>query len=256
MVEASNTKGTQKDGILATLEWQDEVALVTIRRPQRRNAVNHATLMLLQQFQEEARGRARVLVLTGEGEGFCAGADLTGVEDEEFGSALSATLLGFTLLPCITLAAVHGYALGGGTQLAVACDLRVATPSSVFGIPAAKLGLAVDQWTIERVARECGGAIARNMLLGTSTYSGEQLHTQGAVHKLGMLSDALEWARHLATLAPITIAAHKRGLEAVAEKIVHDAAFEALRAKAWASADAHEGRTAFLEKRKARFTGN
>jgi enoyl-CoA hydratase len=255
MVEASNTKGTQKDGILATLEWQDEVAVVTIRRPQRRNAVNHPTLLLLKQFQEEARGRARVLVLTGEGEGFCAGADLTGVEDEEFGSALFATLLGFTLLPCITLAAVHGYALGAGTQLAVACDLRVATPSSVFGIPAAKLGLAVDQWTIERVAGECGGAIARNMLLGASTYSGEQLYTQGAVHKLGMLSDALEWARYLATLAPITIAAHKRGLEAAAEKIVNDAAFEALRAQAWASADAHEGRTAFLEKRKARFNG-
>ena len=53
MVEASNTKGTQKDGILATLEWQDEVAVVTICRPQRRNAVNHATLLLLQQFQEE-----------------------------------------------------------------------------------------------------------------------------------------------------------------------------------------------------------
>jgi enoyl-CoA hydratase/carnithine racemase len=57
-------------------------------------------------------------------------------------------------------------------------------------------------------------------------------------------------------LAPITIAAHKRGLEAAAEKIVNDAAFEALRAQAWASADAHEGRTAFLEKRTARFTGN
>jgi enoyl-CoA hydratase len=178
------------------------------------------------------------------------------VEDEEFGSALSATLRGFTVLPCVTLAAIHGHALGAGTQLAVACDLRVAAPTSVFGIPAAKLGLAVDQWTIERVARECGGAIARNMLLGTSTYSGEQLHVQGAVHKLGTLADAMEWARHLATLAPITIAAHKRGLEAVAEKLVDDAAFEALRTKAWASADAHEGRTAFLEKRKARFTGN
>lgn len=256
MVEASNTKGTQKDGIPATLEWQDDVALVTIRRPQRRNAVNHATLLLLREFQEEARGRARVLVLTGEGAGFCAGADLTEVEDAEFGSALSATLRGFTSLPCITMAAIHGHALGAGTQLAVACDLRVAAPTSVFGVPAAKLGLSVDQWTIERVSRECGGAIARNMLLGTSTYSGEQLHVQGAVHKLGTLSDAMEWARYLATLAPLTIAAHKRGLEAIAEQMVDDAEFESLRAAAWASADAHEGRTAFLEKRTARFTGN
>ncbi len=246
-------------------EWRDRVLVVTLDRPERRNAVDHATLLALEAAQREAReGGARVLVLTGAPPAFCAGADLTGVESGEFVGALVRALEGFTSLPFVTMAAVDGAALGAGTQLAVACDLRVASPTSQFGIPAAKLGLAVDRWTIERAASELGPAVARAMLLAAEVYTGEQLHRTGGVHRTGHLADALGWAEQLADLAPLTIAAHKAGLEAGSSGTAGleagssgTAGLEAerLRVLAWASADAEEGRRAFLEKRRPVFRG-
>jgi len=232
---------------MVRVEWRDRVVVVTIDRPERRNAVDHATLLDLAAAQRDALdGDARALVLTGAPPAFCAGADLTGVESGEFVDALVTVLTGFTRLPMVTIAAVDGPALGAGTQLAIACDLRVASPTSPFGIPAAKLGLAVDRWTIDRLSAEFGASVARSMLLAAQTATAEQLHVTGAVHRLGGLADALVWADELAHLAPLTIRAHKLGLEA-------DERFEAARVAAWASADAEEGRLAFLEKRRPEF---
>jgi enoyl-CoA hydratase len=241
---------------MVRVEWRDRVVVVTIDRPQRRNAVDHDTLLALAAAQQQAvDGDARVLVLTGAPPAFCAGADLTGVESGEFVRVLTAALLGFTELGIITVAAIDVPALGAGTQLAAACDLRIATPNSIFGVPAAKLGLVVDRWTVERVAREFGWAPARAMLLGAVTYSAEQLHQSGGVHRLGALAEALVWADELAMLAPMTIAAHKMALELAGPVPEFDALFEQAREAAWASADAEEGRTAFLEKRPPNFRG-
>jgi enoyl-CoA hydratase len=241
---------------MVRVEWRDRVVVVTIDRPERRNAVDHATLLSLAEAQRAAvAGEARVLVLTGAPPAFCAGADLTGVESGEFVDALVAALRGFTSLGFVTMAAIDGPALGAGTQLALACDLRIASPTSTFGIPAAKLGLAVDRWTIDRCASEFGASVARGMLLAAQTWSAEQLHVSGGVHRLGGLAEALVWADQLAELAPLTIAAHKLGLEGLAPPPGLDPVFEAARLAAWASADAEEGRVAFLEKRRPQFRG-
>ena len=151
------------------------------------------------------------------------------------------------------LAAVDGAALGAGMQLAAACDLRVATPGSAFGIPAARLGLAVDHWTVERLTREVGWPTARAMLLAATTATAAEL-AGGFVHRLGGLDEALAWADELAALAPLTVAAHKVALERSCRRPDRRAG-AAARVRAWASDDAEEGRTAFLEKRPARFTG-
>jgi enoyl-CoA hydratase/carnithine racemase len=231
------------------------VLVITLDRPERRNAVDHPTLLALLDAQVMATG-ARVVVLTGAPPAFSAGADLTGVEEGEFAAALQRALRGFTRLAVPVIAAVDGPALGAGTQLAIACDLRVATPGSRFGIPAAKLGLVIDHWTVERMARELGWPITRGMLLAAEQYDATALHAAGAVHRLGDLDDALAWARQLATLAPLTMAGHKLALERSAPPPAADEVVEAARLAAWASADAREGRQAFLEKRPARFTGD
>jgi enoyl-CoA hydratase len=181
------------------------------------------------------------------------------VESGEFLDALTAVLLGFTSLPVVTIAAISGAALGAGTQLAVACDLRVATSTSQFGVPAAKLGLAVDRFTVNRLAQEFGASVARSMLLTAETYSAERLHLSGGVHRLGGLEDALVWADEIAALAPLTIAAHKLALEGLGEPLGPlDAvtAIDMARGAAWASVDAEEGRSAFLAKRRPEFTGH
>ena len=244
------------------VEWDEAddggrtgVLVVTLDRPERRNAVDHPTLLALADAQQRAAS-ARVLVLTGSPPAFCAGADLTGVEEGEFTRALGLVLRGFTALPIPTIAAVDGPALGAGAQLAVACDLRIATAASRFGVPAARLGLVVDHWTVRRLGQELGWPTARAMLLAAETYGADALHGAGSVHRLGTLADALDWARQLATLAPLTIAGHKLALERLAPEPDVDGLVEAARAMAWASADAAEGRRAFLEKRPAAFEGH
>jgi enoyl-CoA hydratase len=230
------------------------VVVLTLDRPKRRNAVDHATLLQLLDAQAAVAG-ARVVVLTGEPPAFSAGADLHGVEEGVFAADLSRVLRGFTSLPAPVIGAIDGPALGAGAQLAAVCDLRVATAESVFGVPAARLGLMVDHWTVERLAREFGWPVARAMLLAAETYTGAQLHVTGAVHRLGRLADALDWAAAIARLAPLSIAGHKLALESSAGEPVDDAAVAAARELAWSSRDASEGRSAFLQKRSAVFHG-
>lgn len=257
------------------VEFGDRVAVITLDRPERRNAVDHATILELLAAQraiaeactDEARVGAagdgagavdssvRAVVLTGAPPAFSAGADLTGVEEGRFAADLSAVLRGFASLPLPVIAAIDGPALGAGAQLVVAADLRVATPESVIGVPAAKLGLVVDHWTVRRLADEFTPPVARAMLVGAETYTGERLHALGGVHRLGTRSDALGWAAALAGLAPLTMRGHKLALEHARPEPPIDERFEEARRTAWASADAEEGRSAFLEKRPARFSG-
>jgi enoyl-CoA hydratase len=230
-------------------EVDGDVALVTIDRPERRNALDREALTGLQAALDRVGDdRRRALVLRGRGGHFCAGADLGGVEDTDFVAALRRVLLGLHTLPIPTIAGVEGAALGAGTQLAVACDLRVATDDALFGIPAAKLGLMVDQWTVDRLARVAGESTARAMLLAAEIYRGTDAHRVGMVHRLGSQADAIAWAREIAALAPLTIAGHKLGLNGTTETAYADAL-----ERAWSSRDLLEGITAFRERRAPTF---
>lgn len=244
------------------VETRDDIAagvvLVTLDRPDVRNAVDRATLEQLLDWQGSLDDSVRAVVITGRPPAFSAGADLTGVDESEFAGLLRRVLQGFTELPAVVIAAIDGPALGAGIQLAMVADLRVATGSSVLGVPAARLGLVVDLWTVERLTREFSWPVARAMLLSAEAYTAERLAVLGAVHRLGDLSTALDWAGEIARLAPLTIRGHKVALEHVAQRSV-DAPVAALveeaRARAWASEDAVEGREAFRQKRPPVFRG-
>lgn len=242
---------------MVRVERNDRVELITLDRPERRNALDHATILDLIEAQDRLSSASfdevRAVVITGTPPAFCAGADLTGVEEGVFATDLGRMLRGFGSLAVPVIAAIDGPALGAGTQLVVACDLRIATADSVFGVPAAKLGLVVDHWTVRRVAAEFTPATARAMLVAAETATGADLQRTGGIHRLGNLDDALEWAQRLASLAPLTMHAHKVALES--DTSGRDDDFETLRRTAWGSSDAGEGRTAFLEKRRPAFTG-
>jgi len=248
---------------------RDDVKVFTIDRPERRNAVDHKTLESLRQSLADvvkASSLCRALVLTGAHENFCAGADLTTVEDDGFVELLRSVLVGLKEAPFPVIAAIEGVALGAGTQLAVACDLRVASASASFGIPAARLGLTVDQWTVHQLALQAGGGPARAMLIGGELLSGLDLHSVGFVHRLAGGGDAhddtpvrdaaLRWASTLADLAPLTLTAHKAMLNATEPLFAPDPDAEDARSRAWRSADLQEGLAAFRERRSPRFHGN
>jgi enoyl-CoA hydratase len=227
------------------------VSIITIDRPERRNALDHDALVALDDaLARAAIDASRAIVVTGAEGHFCAGADLSGVEDGEFVAALRRVLLGLHRATVPTIAAVEGAALGAGTQLAIACDLRVATYDAQFGIPAAKLGLMVDRWTVDRLADVAGEGPARAMLLAAEVYRGDAAHGFGMVQRLGAPDDAIEWANQIASLAPLTIAGHKLALNGAG-----DTDFDAAFRRAWGSRDLQEGMAAFRERRAPRFEG-
>ena len=237
-------------------ERRGAVALLTIDRPDRRNAVNLEMCVALREAVDAAVvGDARAIVLTGAGGHFCAGADLSGVEGDGFRQALTALLDALGNAPIVAIAAVSGAALGAGTQLAVACDLRVAAPDARFGIPAARLGLVVDHWTVQRLQLLAGAGPARAMLLAADEVDGDAAVRLGLAQRAGTLDDAIAWAEEIAGLAPLTIAAHKLALNRLEPALGDHPDVEAARRRAWESADVAEGMAAFRERRRPEFKG-
>ena len=237
-------------------EDRGPVALLTIDRAERRNALDQEALEQLVEAHAAASA-ARVVVLTGAGGHFCAGADLSGVEGAGFTDCLRQVLAALRDDPRPVIAAVDGVALGAGAQLAVACDLRVATPVARFGVPAARLGLMVDHWTIQRLALLAGAGPARAMLLGAEIYSGEEAERLGFVQRLGDLEVALGWADDIAALAPLTLTGLKLALNRLEMPVGggDDPDVHAAWSRAWASDDLQEGMAAFRERRRPVFHG-
>jgi enoyl-CoA hydratase len=237
------------------LSDRDGVGLLELDRPQRRNALDIAQCRRLVDAVAELLGRGvRALVVTGAGSSFCSGADFGEVHTDGFRDALHAALHAVRAAPVPTVAAVNGPAIGAGTQLAIACDLRIADAGAVFGVPAAQLGVAVDPWTLHRLAQLAGGGTARAVALSCDRLDAGLAHARGLVDRLGDRDAALAWAADLARLAPLTLRYSTLVLDRT--DLPDDdpellAAFEAC----WASEDLAEGRSARREGRAPRFRG-
>lgn len=239
---------------MINIECRGTVGLVEIDRHERRNAldIEHCA-RLRDAVTAVAANGARTVVITGAGTAFCAGADLGGVYGDEFREVLYGALHAIADLPIPVIAAVNGPAIGAGTQLAIACDLRVGSRAARFAVPTARNGLAVDPWTIRRLALIAGGGAARAMLIGCEEIDVAVALQRGLVDRTGDLDDAMVWAEDIATLSPQSLAYSKRVLDAAGDPMAEDCDLRDAFDACWHGEDGAEGRRARAEGRAPRF---
>jgi enoyl-CoA hydratase len=231
---------------------EDAVVVLELQREERRNALNLELCREIHAAVDGAiDGGARAIVITGQGSVFCSGADLGGVYGPEFLEALYGMLHHLAEVPVPVIAAVNGPAIGAGTQLAIACDLRVADETARFAVPTAKNGMAVDAWTIRTLAQLAGAGPARRLMLAAESLDADSALACGLADRAGTLDDAIAWAHEIARLAPLTLAHNKLILNGTGD----DAAIEASFRKVWESEDVREAAAARDEKRAPEFKG-
>jgi enoyl-CoA hydratase len=248
----------------------DRIATVTVNRPDKLNALNDAVLAELSQAADEIRQRPDVgaAILTGAGaKAFVAGADIAEMATQGPFDAKRRALLGQAVLrkletsPKPVVAAVNGFALGGGCELAMACHLRVASEQAKFGQPEVKLGITPGFGGTQRLPRLIGRGRALELLLTGQMIDAAEAFRLGLVNRVVPAADVLptceKLLRTILAQGPLAVAlcieAVDRGLEmGLEEGLLLEANHFGLAA---ASADMREGMRAFLEKREARFTG-
>lgn len=230
----------------------DGVATVVISRPAKRNAMTASMWRALPELLPElaADPAVRVLVLTGAGATFCAGADisaLTGPEDDDPQVLMVAAEEALAAFPKPTLAAIRGYCVGGGSQLAAACDLRFAEEGASFGVTPAKLGVVYPASSTRRLARLVGPAAAKYLLFSAELIDADRALRIGFLDELlpaGQLEKRVaEFARVLVSRSQLTQAAAKEFADGRTDRESHWAA------QAAGSGDTAEGVAAFLERR-------
>ncbi|CAL9633847.1 enoyl-CoA hydratase/isomerase family protein [Streptomyces levis] len=233
----------------------ESVATVVISHPEKRNAMTAAMWRALPPLLGELADdpAVRVLVLTGEGGTFCAGADIStlrGSPQEAQGLAVRAEEA-LAAFPKPTLAAIGGHCVGGGAQLAAACDLRFAEEGALFGVTPAKLGIVYPSSSTRRLVSLVGPATAKYLLFSGELIDAERALRTGLVDEVlpagGLGKRVAEFARVLVSRSQLTQAAAKEFADGRTDRDAHWAA------QARASGDTAEGVAAFLERRQPRF---
>ena len=245
-------------------EVQGAVEIITIDRPKALNALNPEVLADLKAaFEAVDQSAIRCIVLTGEGDkSFVAGADIgsmstmTKAEGEAFGKLGNDVFLMVESFPIPVIAAVNGFALGGGNELAMSCDIRICSDNAVFGQPEVGLGITPGFGGTQRLARLVGMGMAKQLVYSALNIKADEAYRIGLVNAVYPLDELLPAAEKLAETiaknAPIAVRACKQaineGLQVDMDKAV--VIEEKLFGSCFQSADQIEGMSAFLEKRK------
>jgi len=252
-----------------TLEVSDRIATLTVNRPDKLNALNDATIGELGQAIDEARSRDDIagLIVTGAGRAFVAGADISELASQTPTIAKSRAQRGqqifrkFETSPKPVIAAVNGFALGGGCELALACHIRIASDKAKFGQPEVKLGTCPGYGGTQRLARLIGKGRAIQLITTAEMIDANEAYRIGLVNKVvpgdDLIGAATEMMKLILSNGPLAVAlcieAIDRGLEmSLEEGLVLEANHFGLLA---ATEDMTEGMKAFLEKRTPVFGG-
>ena len=246
----------------------DGVALVTIDRPAVRNALDAATIDQLADALEalDADPACRCIVLTGAGErAFAAGADIREMADDTAAGLLASDPFArwerIARVRTPTIAAVRGYALGGGCELAMSCDMIVAADDAVFGQPEVRLGVIPGAGGTQRLTRALGKAKAMELILTGRNLPAAEAEAHGLVSRLvpadQVLAAALDLAVQVAAMPPLAVRAAVEAIDAAQELPLRDglALERRLFYLLFATEDQKEGMRAFLEKRPASWQG-
>ena len=247
------------------LEKKGHIAIATVNRPQALNALNSEVLTDLDELAElvSADSDIYALVLTGSGaKAFVAGADigemsrLTREEGEAFGKKGNDVFRKLETLPVPTIAAVNGYALGGGCELSMACDIRICADTAVFGQPETGLGITPGFGGTQRLARLIGPGMAKQLIYSARNIKADEALRVGLVNAVYPAEELMGAAEKLAAAiagnAPIAVRACKRAINEGLEMGMDEAIVveEKLFGSCFETADQKEGMGAFLEKRR------
>lgn len=248
----------------------DGIATVTVNRPEKLNALNADVILELAQVAAHIAGDVSVrgVILTGAGpKAFVAGADISELAEVDGGSGASLAARGqaaFRAIEQLTkpvIAAVNGFALGGGCELAMACHMRLAAPHAKFGQPEVKLGLIPGYGGTVRLPRLVGRGRALELLLTANTIDAEEAYRIGLVNRVVPAELLLETAagllRTILAQGPLAVALCLETVDAVLDTTIDQglAIEKAMFGRACASEDKQEGTAAFMEKRPATFRG-
>ena len=246
-------------------EKKGNFAVAAIDRPKALNALNSAVLDELDALLDAVRADAeiRVLILTGSGEkAFVAGADigemsnLSEAEGEAFGKKGNDVFRKIETLPIPVIAAVNGYALGGGCELSLACDIRICSDTAVFGQPETGLGITPGFGGTQRLARLIGAGMAKQLIYSAKNIKADEALRIGLVNAVyppeELMPAAQKLAETIARNAPIAVRACKKAINEGLEKPMDEAIVieEKLFGSCFNTADQKEGMGAFLEKRR------
>ena len=247
-----------------TYEAEGQIGLITISRPKALNALNSAVLGELDEVLDAVDlEEIRALILTGAGEkSFVAGADiaemssLTKAEGEAFGKKGNDVFRKLEKFPIPVIAAVNGFALGGGCEIAMSCDIRICSENAMFGQPEVGLGITPGFGGTQRLARLIGAGMAKEMIYGARNISAEEAYRIGLVNKVYPQEELMPAARKLAASiarnAPIAVRNSKKAIDEGLQTDIDQAIVieEKLFGDCFETADQKEGMSAFLERRK------
>ncbi len=254
--------------IIVNPKLEKHIALIQLNRPNEMNALNNQLMGELKQalIELDDNNDVRVIILTGNEKAFAAGADIKEMADKSFNDMVSTDHLGDwdqlknTKKP--TIAAVSGFALGGGCEVCMMCDMIIASDTAKFGQPEIKLGVIPGAGGTQRLTYAAGKALAMELILTGRLISANEALNMGLINKIipnGLyMQEAVNLAKEIAAMSPVAARIAKESvLKAFNSALDEGLQFE--RSNFYAifdSKDQKEGMKAFIEKRKPEFTGN